>query len=657
MAIFKKQKIEELGILTFILLLVGSGVYFRLIDVGKWCFATDEYYMAESISKILTHGIPVFSNGGFYVRGIFFQYFEALLSLLLGFNEGTLRYGAVFFNLLTLPGLYLLGKKLGGKYLGLTVVGIFSVSLWEIEFSRFIRMYTIFQCLFVWYVFFLIRAVVDQDQSSFKWLYFFACFSLFVYKGAIFLVLLLFVPLLFELPTNKRNHFIISSIILFCAYYYLTFDFRHFGTGNHLPPGFQEIEHSSAGFFRLKLYFLKTVFESPFWTLGLLIIVVFHAIFMGKLWKDGGLTRTKKVVFTLIMLLSLMQLYGACFVLLAMSLVLEKLRVEDLSNHAIKQVFECIGVTFGFWFLYGLFNDSWIKYFEDLTEISVKKILVVLLKWPNIFDTFIYPFLKASPVIFGYILFSLLYLIYTLSFYGKNSKYALRIVVIISVISMCILGIVNTTYYSTRYSFFLYPLLILVFSYVVKDILDTLGGLRYRPAIFFCLTLFVFFISDDFDLNHLANIGSPEINFRKDFDKHRLTHFYQRVDFRSPSYFINDNVGPNDIVISTMQPPSHYLNNLDYVFLSAKSGKFSGVSILNGTKEFWTSSRLIYKYNDLMHLINSSLNNIWIIEYTEKYPWRNEDERKISKRFSKYEVYTSVDGSVRVLKIFDHGGL
>ena len=61
-----------------------------MVDIGKWCLAVDEFFTATSIRKILDYGVPKFSIGRYYTRGLFYQYFEALLSMIFGFNDNAL---------------------------------------------------------------------------------------------------------------------------------------------------------------------------------------------------------------------------------------------------------------------------------------------------------------------------------------------------------------------------------------------------------------------------------------------------------------------------------------------------------------------------------------------------------------------------------------
>lgn len=645
----KINNYEDSLILVFVFSLITVGIYFRFLDVGKWCFAVDEFFTATSINKILDNGIPRFANGGYYVRGILFQYFEAFLSLIFGFNEGTLRYGSIFFSLLTLPGVYFLGKRIGGKTLGFVAIGIFSISLWEVEFSRFIRMYTAFQCLFVWYLIILIKVIIDKDISKLKWLYSIAICSVFVHEGSIFLILLLFLPLLFEFAGEKKRHVLISSIILLSAYFYIAYDFRHFGLTGHLPQDYQKVAGSSK-IILPNLYFLNTIIETKGWLLVYVLVAFVNSYFIYRLWRDINLTSTKRIIISILMLLSLMQMFGVCTLFLLGVLIIDKINVKDITNKTVRKTIGCIGITFGFWFLYGVFTGLWVESFENLSGVSIKKILVVLFKYPNIFDSLIYPYIGAIPILSFCLLISFCCVLFIILFRQKRDIFSLQVITLVLISCIVVLAILPTPYRTTRYSFFLYPIFIILFSYAIKYFIGMFGQIKYQSSLFFFSALFLFINTDDFKLNHLMNIGSPEINFRMHYNMYKSGHFYGREDFKSPSDFINNNANKNDVIISTFTTCSYYLNKLDYVYVDYNNPNFAGISTLNGTKEFWTSSNLLFKVDDLLHLIINSQEDIWLIVHSEKYMWNNTSKR-LSEVFSKFKVYTSIDGRLNVLKI------
>src|SRR5205823_3408682 len=137
------------------------------------------------------------------------------------------RLITVISNLLTIPALYLLGKRIAGRAAACFVVVLFSVSIWETEMARFARMYAPFQMLFAWYLYFLYKALILTDATARKWMYWISLISIFVSEEVIFLVMLNFLPLIINAKGIRLPEYITTILILIVAYAFLTTDWRH----------------------------------------------------------------------------------------------------------------------------------------------------------------------------------------------------------------------------------------------------------------------------------------------------------------------------------------------------------------------------------------------------------------------------------------------
>src|SRR5271156_6296212 len=66
---------------TLLLILVPVaillGVYGRFAGIGSWPLGVDEFYTSRSIDHVLLTGWPRFPCGGYYTRGLLFQYIVA----------------------------------------------------------------------------------------------------------------------------------------------------------------------------------------------------------------------------------------------------------------------------------------------------------------------------------------------------------------------------------------------------------------------------------------------------------------------------------------------------------------------------------------------------------------------------------------------------
>jgi len=135
----EKQSTRIAFIITIIALV--AGVYFHFKGLGKAPLAIDEYYIAISVRNILKHGWPEYDCGGFYTRGVLLQYLIVPFFKYGSHDEYYARLVCVVFNLLALPGLFSLAYRAGGKLVAYGLTTLFCLSIWEIEFARFARMY------------------------------------------------------------------------------------------------------------------------------------------------------------------------------------------------------------------------------------------------------------------------------------------------------------------------------------------------------------------------------------------------------------------------------------------------------------------------------------------------------------------------------------
>ncbi|MGH8315502.1 MAG: hypothetical protein ACRETU_10185, partial [Steroidobacterales bacterium] len=142
------------------------GLWARLKGLGTWPLHADEYYIARSVQNIFRTGLPQYTCGGFYTRGLIFQYAVALLQMLGLSAELAPRLIAAVASLATLPAAYLLGVRVQGRTVGLIAVAVLAISTWEVDVARFGRMYAPFQAVFAWYLLYFIRYTVDREARA-----------------------------------------------------------------------------------------------------------------------------------------------------------------------------------------------------------------------------------------------------------------------------------------------------------------------------------------------------------------------------------------------------------------------------------------------------------------------------------------------------------
>src|SRR5450432_2606386 len=95
-------------VLWFILpVAVLAGLYGRFKGLGAWPLGVDEFYISRSIDHILMTGLPGFPCGGYYTRGLLFQYLVAALRLAGQSPEFAGRFVAGVSSIAVIPTAYL----------------------------------------------------------------------------------------------------------------------------------------------------------------------------------------------------------------------------------------------------------------------------------------------------------------------------------------------------------------------------------------------------------------------------------------------------------------------------------------------------------------------------------------------------------------------
>lgn len=677
-----KSKTNTIIFWLFIAITVLAGLYFRLKGLGRWPLAVDEYYIVKSSENILKYGIPMWDSGGYYVRGLPQQYLTALL-LWWGIKaEFASRIIPVIANLVTIPGLFLLGKKVSGKVLAAALVFVFVFSLWEVEFSRFARMYTLFQAIFVWYIYFLYKNVIEKDLKSFKWLLLLSFICIFVYEGSIFLVILNFVPIFWDINKNTLNSvssgifknreygtskLILCIGILLFAYAFLTFDFRALYSENILPPdliGYFKNQRTS-GILRIPVLLVETL--PSYWVWSFLFIILLSINFFGlyrlNLSKKSILLRTAVALIIIFSLLNLTGLFLISFILFITVGWLEprdminsspnsdrkwKLFPSKLSLYLISAAL----INLIFWVSFTVNTSEWHKFFP--TQIisgifpAVKMVIKESINYPYFYETFAL-FRDTIPI--SSLVYSLLVgtlIIYIVADYYHKNSIKLRFLLFILLTLVLAQNVLNLTYFDTRYFFFLYPLLlILAFSGLEQTINFSIKKIYLNRFLFGTAVIVVMLLSEDFKLNHLMNIDTKEINFRLGFNFPLTIHYYPRWDSRSPAELVNREAQKEDIIITNEHSSEYYLDRLDYTFRDYKGVDFRGESVLSGAKERWTNAKLIHSYTDLERMIENNSQQKWLIINTM---WALDELNSLIAKYKEYLYYKGIDGRTILFK-------
>jgi hypothetical protein len=655
-------------------LALAVGIYFRLKGLGKSPLAIDEYFIATSVKNILEHGLPQFDCGGYYTRGLLLQYLAVPLFKYGSNDELYFRLITVISNLLTIPALYLLGQQIAGRAVACFVVVLFSISIWETEIARFARMYAPFQMLFIWYLYFLYKVLILKDAAARKWMYWISFISIFVYEGAIFLVVLNFIPLIVGLKKIRLSGHFASIIIFIIAYKFLTTDWEDLGAQDYLPtdlPAPVDLPvptmRQSIGPIELPMLLTPMLISNLSWTVGFVVPAVLSFIAIWQLFsraKSGKIeeiTRLQALIISLFIIISLFNQFGLLIELSIIVIVVDRLfNWFNLSNIKLRSLVlqaVAIATTFSFWLCYAIFSeewrallDTWIS-FDTEGNILLKQVLTVLFGYPDLYFKIVSHWLKTMPietiVTSGLAIYGLSMALVKRRSDSEGYLFLVGILVILSLI----LSALVLLYSDIRYGFFMYPIVLLMVVLSLDRLAQSFPNSAKFHAIYLAVLVSIFLsVSEDFRIDHLWNIDSDRILYRLEYDDAKQIQYYPRYDFRSPALLVNEGVKTGDIVVSTVYSVPYYLRQLDYFYKNQGSHWLEGIMACNGKREIWANAELIYKPEKLIDLLMDAGSTTWLIAQTTEQINKLELD-KIRKIFGRYRIFQTVDGTIEVYKI------
>jgi len=600
--------------LTIALVLAITALLIRMPGLGRFGLTTDEYYFLQSILYILDHGVPAFPEGGYYVRGILLQYLSAIpVGMAGGANavtatglEGAARVVPCILGSATAGVFYLLCRRFLGRTASIATALILVLSSWQVEFSRFARMYAGFQLAFVGFVMALhaghwqlglrtpsldpvTRVTRRRARRVAAAL---AVVSVFLHAGAIFLPPLMVVAgLSAERLTRRSLSWLIGvpAAALAASLGIDALDLRNLGVTDPLPAGFAAYDAGPP--VHLTDVRLASLSHAPGFGIGLAVAGALGVRAYRRTVRDGDRPATH-ALSGLLLLLPLVHQFGLLlggWVILAAA--------SPPAARAVRQRWRDwlppLGVAGITWLmvlaLAARAADPEAGRMALLVEATTR-----LLDNVPLLATIGIPFMNQVPR-FALLVTVAIGLAGLRVLTGPGADRD-RFPILVVTASLLMLGFIRVQQDTTRYAHFLLPMFVLLIGIELGRPAVALARRGAPGAVtgaLAALPLAAMTITEELDVGHLARLSTPEANYRTGAFASRARHWYPRADFAGPAREAADRADAGDVLV--IEPPASrlYVDRPYLPYVGDDRPRFRTLSRSGGTREIWTGLPLL----------------------------------------------------------------
>jgi hypothetical protein len=601
-------------------LAVIAGAVARFKGLGTWPFGVDEYYFGRSVQNILRFGVPAYECGGFYTRGVLLQYLAAGLQWLGLTPEFAPRAIAAVASLAALPAAFLLGRRIHGTTVGLLAVALLALSVWEIEMGRFGRFYAPFQAVFLWYMVYFLRYTVDRQRSALWGMLLLSALGVFVWEGGVLLLAANLLPPLLnhhEARLSRRQWIYLAGMmaLLLGLYWLVELDLRR--DASSLPPDYDELVGAAATAAGEPRPMFATLASHPlWWILGLLpLALAGGALRWISALRHRWLAATGLLVALLAALAHQFLVTGA---VLSLMLLAQMISVGELSHRRAWPFLGAIAAAAAFWLAFGLATTGW----RGADSMAMPALLAALgyqlLGFPDVLDMVARPWAQAVPVLTLGLLVLVGIAAGRAMLRPDSTPPTERVMLVVAVTMLLLVGIAEAPRLETRYSFFLYPVLLLI---AIAVLVRGVERMARPPAAATLLAVLVvagaFALTEDFRPRHLIYIDSAEVNFRKHLPSRLTSHYYGRSNIRAAADWLAANANqPGDLVVSGPGVASldFYYPDLEFVYVDPGDQRLSAWACRGGTVERWSNLPLVYRAEEFEARLLASPRSFVVID-------------------------------------------
>ncbi len=135
----EQRRLSWAAAILFVITLIGF--YLRVAIMLRSSLHIDEYITTFAARVITQKGIPLLPSGAFYEHGLLFTYVESIFLALFGFSEVVARLPGLMIGTLTIPLIFVVGRRFFSAPVGLMAALVFAFSPEAMTWGSWARMY------------------------------------------------------------------------------------------------------------------------------------------------------------------------------------------------------------------------------------------------------------------------------------------------------------------------------------------------------------------------------------------------------------------------------------------------------------------------------------------------------------------------------------
>jgi hypothetical protein len=522
-----------------------------------------------------------------------------------------------------------------------------TLSSWEIELSRFARMYAPFQFVSVCFFWALFRHGFSFQSRKRYLPVALAGAGILTHELGVFLALLLFLPLLVSVERGllvtireQWRYAATALVALGAGLAVASFDYRSLGVANDpLPTGFVDVAGQSPHPLAFGTWLLGS---GGFLAVAVLGTGFLLAWYVRHVSHSGATVSVEDKILGGLLVLAAASAIVHQFVLCAVLLTIVGLRAPQLMlRKPYAYVVAASAAIAALWIVAFVTHQSWTPVGDNGNPLRAWRLAFLI--FPDLYRPAFVAWAADLPVL-GSLL--CLALAWQIVFLRKQSLEAIaKSPAVVIVVVLLAFGAQPPTVVATRYSQFLYPLALCVGLLAVQRVWELASrergwgnGFANSGAVACCVLAFG--MSEDFNPSHLVHLNSDAVSYRTGEYERFFRHWYPRMDFQRPAELVNaDAVAGDKVIVSHfMHTAAAYVKPEFAMWWPRDRFTFTHVSRDGGTREIWSGKQIVSTVEDLIEYTRGA-DRVWLILKSEEDSLEPEPESWWPGRVENVETY------------------